>query len=125
MVRSHEEYAPRVPLIHDKSAAATRARELRAQALSLREIGVRLREEGLVPLRGGKWHAASVLDLLRYRDPSDRVGTARRAKELRAEGRSLREVGIHLSAEGHLPELGGTWYPARVSALLTMENSAP
>ena len=121
-VRPHKEYAPRVPLIHDKAAAAARARELKAQALSLREIGARLRKEGLVPKRGGKWHAASVLDLLRYRDPSDRAGTAQRAKELRAEGLSLREVGVRLSIEGHVPELGGAWYPARVSALLTVTD---
>ena len=120
--RPHKEYAPRVPLIHDKAAAAARARELKAQALSLREIGALLRKKGLVPKRGGTWHAASVLDLLRYRDPSDRAGTAQRAKELRAEGLSLREVGVRLSIEGHVPELGGAWYPARVSALLTVAN---
>jgi hypothetical protein len=129
-VRPHKEYAPRVPLIHDKAAAAARARELKAQALSLRDIGARLRKEGLVPKRGGKWHAASVLDLLRYRDPSDRAGTAQRAKELRAEGLSLREVGVRLSIEGHAPELGGAWYPARVSSLLAVaalsaEQSSP
>ena len=75
-----------------------------------------------MPKRGGKWHAASVLDLLRYRDPSDRAGTAQRAKELRAERLSLREVGVPLSIEGHVPELGGAWYPARVSALLTVTD---
>lgn len=49
----------------DKSAAAQRAAELRAQGLSLRQIGERLAGERLMPVRGARWHAASVLDLLR------------------------------------------------------------
>ena len=44
---------------------------------------------------------------------------------LRAEGLSLREVGIRLALEGHVPELGGAWYPKRVSGLLTEANPAP
>ena len=74
LVRPHKPYAPRVPLIHDKPAAVARARELRAQGLSLRLIGVRLRKEGLVPLRGGQWHRASVAELLRYHDPATSRG---------------------------------------------------
>jgi hypothetical protein len=109
-----------VPLIHDKAAASARARELRAQKMSLRAIGARLRKEGLVPARGGKWHAASVLDLISFRDPTDRAGTAQRAQELHAAGLSLRAVGARLASEGHAPQLGGAWYPARVSALLTV-----
>ena len=91
----------------------------------MRNIGARLRKEGLVPARGGKWHAASVLDCLRYREPGDTVGAAQRARELRAEGLSLREVGIRLAMEGHVPELGGAWYPKRVSGLLTGANPSP
>ena len=115
-------YSPRVPLVHDKPAAAAQARELRAEKLSLRLIGVRLRKEGLVPLRGGPWHPASVLELLRYREPGDRDSAVQRARELRAAGLSLREVGVRLAMEGHVPEPGGVWYPARVSTLLA---SAP
>ena len=118
-VRPHKAYSTRVPLIHDKPAAAARARELRAEKLSLRLIGVRLRKEGLVPVRGGQWHPASVGELLRYHDPGDRAGAAERASELRAQGMSLREVGVRLAMEGHVPESGGSWYPARVAALLT------
>jgi hypothetical protein len=117
--RPHKPYTPRVPLVHDRPTAAARARELRAEKLSLRLIGVRLRKEGLVPLRGGKWHPASVAELLRYRDPDDRVGAAQRAGELRAQGVTLREVGVRLAMEGYVPETGGVWYPARVSALLS------
>jgi hypothetical protein len=124
IVRPHKDYAPRVPLVHDKAAAAARARELKSQELSLRAIGVRLRKEGLVPARGGKWHAASVLDLLRYHQPGDVAGVAQRARELRAQGMSLREVGGRLAMEGHVPESGGVWYPARLSALLTASAHA-
>jgi len=120
--RPHKSYSPRVPLVYDKPAAAARARELRAENLSLRLIGMRLRKEGFVPLRGGQWHPASVGELLRHRDPGDRAGAAERASELRAAGLSLREVGVRLAMEGHVPEPGGVWYPARVSALLA---SAP
>jgi hypothetical protein len=116
--RPHKLYSLRVPLVHDKPTAAARARELRAEKLSLRLIGVRLRKEGLVPLRGGQWHPASVLELLRYRDPGDRAGAAERAAELRAQGMSLREVGVRLAMEGHVPDTGGAWYPAKVAALL-------
>jgi DNA invertase Pin-like site-specific DNA recombinase len=122
-MRSHKPYPPRMALVHDKPAAAARARELRADGLSLRAIGVGLRKVGFVPVRGGRWHAASVAELLRYHDPHDRAGTAQRASELRAEGLSLREVGARLSMEGHAREMGGTWYPAQVSALLAAAAS--
>ena len=102
----------------ERAAAVVRARELREQKLSLRLIGIQLRKEGLVPLRGGQWHPASVADLLHHRDPGDRAGAAQRASELRAQGLSLREVGVRLAMEGHVPDDGGTWYPARVFALL-------
>ena len=123
-VRAHKPYSPRVPLIYDKPSAAARARELRAEKLSLRLIGVRLRREGFVPLRGGHWHPASVAELLRYRDPDDRVAAAERANELRAQGMSLREIGVRLAMDGYLPEPGGAWYPARVAALLASGSPA-
>ena len=44
--------------------------------------------------------------------------------KLRAEGMSLREVGVRLAMEGHVPELDGVWYPARVAALLASANPA-
>ncbi len=123
-IRSYKQSGPRAQRRHDKPAAAARARELREQKLSLRLIGVRLRKEGLVPLRGGKWHPASVAELLRYRDPGDRAGTAQRASELRDQGLTLREVGVRLAMEGHLPENGGAWYPAKVFALLASVSAA-
>jgi hypothetical protein len=114
---------PRVPLVHDKPAAAARARDLREQGLSLREVGVRLRKEGLAPLRRGKWHPASVAELLRYRVPGAHSGVAERASELRAEGVSLREIGVRLTLDGYVPENGGSWYPARVAQLLASTSS--
>ena len=123
--RPHKPYSPRVPLVYDKPEAAARARELRAEKLSLRLIGVRLRKEGFVPLRGGPWHPASVAELLRYRDPGDRASAAERASELRAQGMSLREIGVRLAMEGHVPENGGGWYPAKVVALLASASPSP
>ncbi len=124
-VRSYQQRSPRVQRRHDKPAAAAWARELRAQGLSLREIGVRLWKEGLVPLRGGKWHGASVAELLRYREPGDRSGAAEHAAELRAQGLSLREVGVRLAMQGYLPERGGAWHPSQVLALLGPASPAP
>jgi hypothetical protein len=78
-IRNYKQRGPRVVRRYDKPAAAARARELRAENLSLRKIGARLMKEGLVPLRASQWHPANVAELLRYRDPSDRAGTAQRA----------------------------------------------
>ncbi|HRI52666.1 MAG TPA: recombinase family protein [Pseudomonadota bacterium] len=68
-VRTYRQDAPRVQptvleLKRDKQAAAQRAMQLRAQRLSLRDIGARLLGEGLLPARGARWYAATVLDLL-------------------------------------------------------------
>jgi hypothetical protein len=128
--RPHKEYAARVPIVRDKPTAATRARELRAEGLSLRAIGVRMRKEGLASPRANKWHAATVQDLLRYRAAPDRLDAARRATELRAQDLSLSEIGLRLSREGHMPNRGGFWHPSRVAALLrsssqTAESSFP
>jgi DNA invertase Pin-like site-specific DNA recombinase len=53
-----------IEIKRDKQAAAARAVQLRAQRLSLRDIGARLLGEGLLPARGAQWYAATVLDLL-------------------------------------------------------------
>jgi site-specific DNA recombinase len=49
----------------DKTVAAERALVLRAQGLSLRQIGERLQAERLSPPRSHRWYAASVAELLR------------------------------------------------------------
>jgi site-specific DNA recombinase len=49
---------------YEEQAAIGYAHELRATGLSLRAVGARLTERGMVPKRGQKWHASSVRCLL-------------------------------------------------------------
>ncbi len=109
---------PSPPRVCDKGRAAERARQLRGQGLSLREIGRRLSRAGLVPPRGGEWHAASVAELLTFRTEADPLGAAERARQLRDSGQSLRQIVAALTQEGHVPVRGGRWHPATVSTLL-------
>jgi DNA-binding transcriptional MerR regulator len=109
------------PLRHDREAATEIALRLRAEGMSLNQIGMRLRKERLTPLRGGKWHAAQVAQLLRK--PADRNAAARRACELRAQGMTLKEIGVRLAMEGFQREDGGVWYPSLVHALLASEEA--
>jgi len=55
----------------DKTIAIQQAHTLRAQGLSLRQIGEKLRKARILPARGEVWHAASVLDLLRHAASTD------------------------------------------------------
>ena len=48
----------------DREVAARRAAELRAEGMQLREIGIRLVTEGILPKEGGIWHPAQVHGLL-------------------------------------------------------------
>ena len=121
-VRPTKPHGPRIPLHYDRDAAMERASELRAQGLSLREVGLRLRKERLTPLRGGIWHPAQVAQLLRGAQLGDRDAAARRAIELRAQGMQLREIGIRLAVDGFLPKEGGIWHPSQVHALLASEE---
>ena len=57
----------------DKEAASRRAMELRAEGMPLREIGIRLAADGMLPRDGGVWHPASVRALL-VGDESASVG---------------------------------------------------
>jgi len=120
-VRSCKPHGPRVPLRYDREMATARARELRADGLSLREVGLQLRKERLTPMRGGIWYPAQVAELLRGALPGDREAAARRAGELRAEGMQLREIGVRLAMEGFFPKEGGIWHPAHVHGLLADE----
>jgi hypothetical protein len=68
-VRTPRKETPRVKatpveMKRDKQAAAQRAAQLRAQRLSLRDIGAQLLGEGYLPPRSAQWYAATVLDLL-------------------------------------------------------------
>lgn len=109
---------PAQPCVCDKAQAAERARTLRAQGLSLREIGRKLGKEGMVPPRARAWHAATVADLLVYRDRADPASAAQRAYELRQEGWSLREIAAQLLHEGHRPPRGERWHAASIHSLL-------
>jgi site-specific DNA recombinase len=122
-VRPYKSPGPRIPLRHDPDAATARAKELRAQGLSLNQIGQRLRNEKLIPPRGGIWHPAQVAKLVEKGLRGDKEAALRRALELRAEGTSLREIGIRLAAEGLLPRDGKLWHPASVRALLVGDES--
>ena len=104
------------PLRHDREAATEIALRLRAEGLSLNQIGARLRKERLTPLRGGKWHPAQVSQLLCK--PADRDTAVRRACELRAQGMTLKEIGVRLTMEGFQREDGGVWYPSLVHGLI-------
>lgn len=65
-------------LVRDQLVVAARARELRAEGKSLRQIGSTLLTERLYPQRGAVWHAAGVSDLLRRPSLDDvLVGKAR------------------------------------------------
>ena len=98
-----------------KIVAEMRAKELRAEGLSLRAIGERLLKEGLYPPRGDQWYAATVAELLSAKGVEE---AARRARELRAEGHSLREVGRRLLYEGYLPRRGALWPSTAINDLI-------
>lgn len=56
----------------------------------------------------------------------DRAAMSRRASELRAEGMTLKEIGVRLTMEGYQTRDGGIWHPATVLALLrTQEDAVP
>lgn len=50
-------------------------------------------------------------------DPEEQA-TVTRARELRAVGRTLREIGEALAAEGHRSKRGGSWGPSTVRFIL-------
>jgi DNA invertase Pin-like site-specific DNA recombinase len=55
-------------------------------------------------------------------DEEEQLALAR-VRELRDEGRSLREIGEVLDAEGLPPKRGGRWHPYGVSRLLVEEHA--
>jgi DNA invertase Pin-like site-specific DNA recombinase len=59
------------PGTRDKAIAATRAGELRAQGLSLRQIAAQLHRERCLPPRADTWQAAGILELLRLAIPGN------------------------------------------------------
>ncbi len=100
----------------DKKLAEIRAKELRAEGLSLRAIGERLLKEGLYPPRGDQWYAATVAELLSVKGVEE---ASNRARELKSEGHSLREIGRRLLYEGYVPETSAIWSSHAIARLLT------
>ena len=49
---------------HDRAAISRRASELRAEGMMLKEIGIRLAADGMLPREGGVWHPSQVRMLL-------------------------------------------------------------
>lgn len=115
--RSYKRPEKRV-FVCDQDEAADHARVLHARGLSLRKIGAALRRDGYAPPRGGEWHAATVRALLTHGTDASRTSVLLRARTLRGDGRSYREIAACLTREGLLPPRGGRWHPATVADLL-------
>ena len=115
---------PHIPSRFDPEAATALAVDLRKEGFSLSQIGARLRKAKLTPQRGGKWHPAQVAKLLQGSGANDREAAARRAAEWRAEGMTLKEIGVRLAMEGYQTRDGGIWHPATVLALLRAQEDA-
>jgi DNA invertase Pin-like site-specific DNA recombinase len=117
---------PHVPSRFDPEAATALAVELRKEGFSLSQIGARLRKAKLTPQRGGKWYPAQVAKLLQGSGANDREAAARRAAEWRAEGMTLKEIGVRLAMEGCQTRDGGIWHPATVVNLISsIETTDP
>ena len=117
---------PHVPSRFDPESATALATKLREEGFSLSQIGARLRKAKLTPQRGGKWFPAQVAKLLTDSVRHDRAAMSRRASELRAEGMTLKEIGVRLTMEGYQTRDGGIWHPATVVNLISsIETTDP
>ena len=110
---------PKRERVCDIEASSARARELRAQGLSLRQIAAKLTEENHIPQRAREWHGATVRALLRRPVNQAPKSAAETARELRDQGMSLRQIGRELAARGYKPTKGGSWHAATVMTLLS------
>lgn len=108
----------RVPRVWDRERATELALDCRKEGMSLRAIAAKLDAAGLAPPRGGDWHAASVGLLLGPMSAVNAVDERTRAQQLRAEGRTLREIGRVLLAEGYRPPRAARWHTQAISAML-------
>jgi hypothetical protein len=108
----------RIPRVWDRERATALALACRRDGLSLRAIAKKLDAAKLAPPRGGKWHASTVLLLLGPLSAADAVDDRTRAQQLRAEGKTLREIGRMLLAEGYRPPHAAQWHTQAVSAML-------
>jgi DNA invertase Pin-like site-specific DNA recombinase len=119
--RPGRRYKPRIkraPRVWDRQRATELALACRKDGLSLRAIAKELDAANLAPPRGGEWYAAQVAELLGAMSTPNEVDERTRAQQLRAEGRTLREIGHVLLAEGYRPTRAAQWHTQAVSALL-------
>ena len=122
-----------VPLAHEQEVLC-KIKGMRAEGLKLHEIARRLNESKIPARRDGVWRAQRLSIVLR-RDGTkqvhpqrphgpriplrhDREAATALAKELRARGFSLSQIGQRLRKARLTPLRGGVWHPAQVSGLL-------
>ena len=98
--------------------------------LSINRIARRLNDEGSTAQRGGVWHPRAVANILaragcytpRRRPKLEKVcdinASAARARELSAQGYSLRQIAERLTVEHHIPQRATDWHAATVRGLL-------
>jgi len=126
-----------VPLAHEQEVLC-KIKGMRAEGLKLHQIAQRLNEDKIPARRDGVWRAQRISIVLR-RDGTkqvhpkkpqgprvplrhDREAATALAKELRARGFSLSQIGQRLRKARLTPLRGGVWYPAQVSELLRTAN---
>lgn len=116
---------PRVEHRANLAEVGQKALELRADGRSYREIAREMNRDGLrLEHRDKQWQAASIADLIDRTATRDTKTAYGLACQLRTQGKSLREIGRTLLAEGHRPTRGEYWYAATVRNLLLTRGGA-
>ena len=110
--------------VRDKEAVTKRILQLRADGLSLPEIGRQLTDENLMPVRGSKWYPATVNAYLQERASHDREAIVRLVLGLREQKRTLSAIGAELTVRGYTPQRGGRWHAAQIKAILDLNPAA-
>ncbi|MFO0579916.1 MAG: recombinase family protein [Polyangia bacterium] len=96
-----------------------RALELRSDGKTYPEIARALNHEGIrLEGRDKQWQASTVADLVDRTATRDTTTAYGLACQLRTQGRSLRDIGRALLAEGFRPTRGEYWHAATVRNLL-------
>jgi transposase len=109
---------------------------LYSDGLSINRIAKRLNDEEIAAQRGGIWHARAIANILAHegcytpwqRPKVERICdsavSAARARELAAQGYSLRQIAERLTAERHVPQRASAWHAATVRSLLRRPTAA-